>query len=56
MQGPPLIDQPKPLGVSLVVLFRNGLIVGLTPTAMLFKEPALAALPVIPGRELPRER
>jgi outer membrane protein assembly factor BamB len=56
MQGPPLIDQPTPLGVSLVVLFRNGLIVGLTPTAMLFKEPALGPLPVIPGRELPRER
>ena len=56
MQGPPLIDEPKPLRVSIVVLFRNGLIVGLTPTAMLFKEPALAPLPAIPGRALSRER
>ena len=56
MQGPPLIDEPKPLRVSVVVLFRNGLIVGLTPAAMLFKEPALAPLPAIPGRALPRER
>lgn len=56
MQGAPLIDEPKPLRVSIVVLFRNGLIVGLTPTAMLFKEPALTPLPAIPGRALPRER
>jgi hypothetical protein len=56
MQGPPLIDRPEPLRVSIVVLFRNGLIVGLTPTAMRFKEPALAPLPSIPGRTLPRER
>ena len=56
MQGPPLIDEPTPLRISVVVLFRNGLVVGLTPAAMLFKEPALIPLPAIPGRALPRER
>jgi outer membrane protein assembly factor BamB len=56
MQGPPLIDEPQPMRVSIVVLFRNGLAIGLTPAAMLFKEPALTPFTTVPGRALPRER
>ena len=56
MQGPPLIDDPQPMRVSIVVLFRNGLAIGLTPTARLFKEPALTPFTTVPGRALPRER
>lgn len=54
--GPPLIDEPRPLSVAIVALFQEGRIIGLRPTAMLFKEPALAPLPSLPGKELPRER
>ena len=53
---PLLIDEPKPLRVSIVTLFRDGRMIGLRPTAMLFKEPAMKPFSTLPGRELPRER
>ena len=56
LQGPPLIDEPKPLRVSIVTLFRDGRMIGLRPTAMLFKEPELKPFSVLPGRALERER
>lgn len=58
LQGPMLLDVPKPLRVSMVALFRDPRIIGLRPTAMLFKEPALAPLSTLqlPGQALPRER
>lgn len=56
LQGPPLLGQPKPRGVSIVTLFRDGQLIGLRPTATLFKEPALAPLQSLPGLPLPRER
>ena len=56
LQGPPLLGQPKPRGVSIVTLFRDGRLIGLRPTATLFKEPALEPLQSLPGLPLPRER
>ena len=56
LQGTPLVDTPKPMRVSIVALFRDGRLVALRPTAMLFKEPALVPLQSLPGRTLPRER
>jgi outer membrane protein assembly factor BamB len=56
LQGAPLVDTPKPLRVSIVALFRDGRLVALRPTTMLFEEPALAPLQSLPGRPLPRER
>ena len=56
MQGPPLIDEHlKPFGVAMVVIFRDGRVVGVRPTAMTFPEPAAAALKFMPGRTLPPE-
>jgi outer membrane protein assembly factor BamB len=55
--GPPLIDQDlKPFRVAMVVLMQDGRMVGLRPTAMMFKEPVAVPLSVLPGRALPRER
>jgi len=54
--GPPLIDEPRPLRVAIIALFQEGRIIGLRPTAMLFKDPALAPLTSLPGKELPLER
>ena len=57
LQGPPLIDQHlKPYGVAMVVILRDGRVIGLRPAAMTFPEPAAAPLKVLPGRPLPRER
>ena len=53
--GRPLIDEPAPFRVSVVVVFRDGQAMGLRSTAMLFKEPALAPFTALPGRSLPRE-
>ncbi len=56
LRGPMLLDTPEPLKVSIVALFRDPRIVGLTPAAMLFKDPPLAPLTTLPGRALQRER
>jgi outer membrane protein assembly factor BamB len=57
LQGDPLIDQNlKPFQVAIVVIMRDGRIVGLRPTAMMFPELPAAPLTTLPGRALTRER
>lgn len=55
LQGPPLIDDPKPFAVSIVMVFRDGQMIGLRSTEMLFREPAVVPITVLPGRALARE-
>jgi outer membrane protein assembly factor BamB len=55
LQGAPLIDPPAPFRVAIVVVFRDGQVVGLKPTGMLFKEPPPTRPTTLPGRQLPRE-
>src|SRR5678815_908813 len=55
LQGPPLIDEPKPFTVSIVLVFRDGQMIGLRSTEMLFREAAVVPLTVLPGRALARE-
>jgi outer membrane protein assembly factor BamB len=55
LQGPPLIDTPRPFAVSIVVVFRDGQVFGLRSTELMLKEPALVPLTALPGRVLPRE-
>ena len=55
LAGPPLIDAPRPLAVSIVVVFRDGQVFGLRSTEMMLKEPALAPFTALPGRVLSRE-
>jgi outer membrane protein assembly factor BamB len=55
LQGPPLIDIPRPFAVSIVVVFRDGQVFGLRSTELLLKEPALVPFTTLPGRVLPRE-
>ena len=55
LQGPPLIDRPRPLAVSIVVVFRDGQVFGLRSAEMMLKEPALAPFTALPGRVLSRE-
>jgi outer membrane protein assembly factor BamB len=57
LEGPPLIDEHlKPFGVAMVVILKDGRVVGVRPTAMTFAEPAAAPIRSMPGRPLPRER
>ncbi len=57
LQGPPLIDEHlQPFGVAMVVILRDGRVVGVRPTAMTFPEPAAGPLKFVPGRSLPPER
>ena len=55
LQGPPLIDAPRPFAVSMVLVFRDGQLIGLRSTDMMFREPALEPIKVLPGRALGRE-
>jgi outer membrane protein assembly factor BamB len=55
LQGPPLIAEPAPLKVAIVVVLREGQVIGLRPTEMLFKDAPLVPLTTLPGRALPRE-
>jgi len=55
LQGPPLIDTPRPFAVSIVVVFRDGQVFGLRSTELMLKEPALVPFTALPGRALPRE-
>jgi outer membrane protein assembly factor BamB len=55
LQGPPLIAEPAPLKVAIVVILREGQVIGLRPTEMLFKDAPLVPLTTLPGRALPRE-
>ena len=54
--GPPLIaEQLKPYRVAMAVILRDGRVIGVRPTAMLFTEPKPAPLTALPGRALARE-
>lgn len=55
LQGPPLVAEPAPLRVTIVVVLREGQVIGLRPTEMLFKDAPLVPLTALPGRSLPRE-
>jgi hypothetical protein len=55
LQGPPLIAESAPLRVTIVVVLREGQVIGLRPTEMLFKDAPLVPLATLPGRALPRE-
>jgi outer membrane protein assembly factor BamB len=57
LEGAPLVDPVlTPFRVAIVALTRDGRAIGLRPTAMMFREPALDPLQALPGRALPRER
>ena len=58
LEGAPLIDPLlKPYQVAMVVITRDGRVIGLTPTAMLLVEPANVPFSLeLPGRRLERER
>jgi outer membrane protein assembly factor BamB len=55
LQGEPLVDLPEPFRVNIVVLLRDGRILGLRSTAMLFRSPPPVPLAALPGRPLARE-
>lgn len=56
LMGVPLIDRAfRPFSVAMVVLMRDGSVVGLRPEAMMFREPAAVPLSRLPGRPLTRE-
>ncbi len=56
-QGPPLIDEHlDPFGVAMVVILRDGRVIGVRPVAMTFPEPAGGPLRFMPGRSLPGDR
>jgi outer membrane protein assembly factor BamB len=55
LQGPPLMDTPRPFAVSIVVVFRDGQVFGLRSTELMLKEPVLVPFTALPGRALPRE-
>jgi outer membrane protein assembly factor BamB len=58
LEGAPLIDPLlKPYQVAMVVITRDGRVIGLTPSAMLLPEPANVPFSLeLPGRRLERER
>jgi outer membrane protein assembly factor BamB len=56
LQGPPLIDPVlRPFRVAAAVITADGRAIGLRPTAMMFREPPVIPLAVLPGRPLTRE-
>jgi outer membrane protein assembly factor BamB len=57
LEGPPLIDETmKPFRVAMVVLTRNGRLVGLRPEKMMLPDPQLAPLTELPGQRLDQEK
>jgi len=58
LEGPPLIDGDlKPYQVAIVVITRDGRVIGLKPSAMLLPEPPVVPFATeLPGRRLERER
>jgi outer membrane protein assembly factor BamB len=58
VQGPPLIDPVlQPYRVAMVVITRDGRVIGLKPSAMLLPEPSNTPFAAeLPGRRLERER
>lgn len=56
LQGQPLVDAtPAPFAVSIVAVTRDGRLIGLKPTEMMFKEPGLEPFAAPPGRPLAKE-
>jgi outer membrane protein assembly factor BamB len=56
LAGVPLIDTtPRPFEVAIVALTRDGRLMALRPTGLMFPDPPLLPLLKLPGRELPRE-
>jgi outer membrane protein assembly factor BamB len=54
--GRPLIDPYlRPFRTAIVVILRDGRVIALRPMAMLFKDPPVAPLTVLPGRSMTRE-
>jgi outer membrane protein assembly factor BamB len=57
LEGPPLVDEYfRPFRVAMVVVMRDGRVVGIRPTQMTFPEPPAGRPATLPGRPLPRER
>jgi outer membrane protein assembly factor BamB len=56
LEGPPLIDPIlRAFSVAMVLITRDGQVLGLRPQEMLFREAAATPLPALPGRPLTRE-
>lgn len=58
LQGAPLVDRTlTPYRVGIVVIARDGTMIGLRPVQMMLRDPPLAPLTgPLPGHTLPRER
>jgi outer membrane protein assembly factor BamB len=57
LQGPPLMDALlRPFRVAVVLVLRNGSVVGLNAVGLQFREPPLVPLTVLPGRPVTREQ
>jgi len=57
LQGGPLIDpELRPYQVAMVVITRDGRVIGLKPSSMLLPEPMPLPFAELPGRRLERER
>jgi outer membrane protein assembly factor BamB len=55
--GPPLVDPViRPGAVAIVLVLRDGRLVGLRSVALQFRELPLTPFTALPGRTLPRER
>jgi outer membrane protein assembly factor BamB len=56
LAGPPLMDAAlRPFRLAVVLVLRNGIVLGLNAVGMQFREPALTPLPALPGRPITRE-
>ena len=55
--GPPLVDRAvRPGAVGIVMVLRNGQVIGLRSLALQFREYPVTPLMTLPGRAVPRER
>jgi outer membrane protein assembly factor BamB len=55
--GLPLVDRPvRPGAVGIVMVMRNGQVIGLRSLALQFREHPVTPLLALPGRAMPRER
>jgi eukaryotic-like serine/threonine-protein kinase len=57
LQGPPLMDAAlRPFRVAVVLVLRNGTVVGLNSVGLQFRDPELVPLTALPGRLVTREQ
>lgn len=57
LMGPPLVDPAlPPFRVTLVAITREGVVEASRSTGLMFREPAVAPLPALPGRALTRDK